>query len=137
MTAFREYGHDAPEVAHNFTNTDSHQNQELGVLAPHQARGNVAAATEVLLSTISFTDAYSRRLIVEVLLRDDTGLLSNGERLIEGGLSFPTRQAPRSYKLKYDKAQHHRAGILGLFPMEVAVSEAVKPWNLRKHFSLP
>ena len=71
MTAFREYGHDAPEVAHNFTNTDSHQNQELGVSALQQARGNVAAATEVLLSTISFTDAYSRRLIVEVLLRDD------------------------------------------------------------------
>lgn len=33
MAAFREYGHDAPEVAQRFTNTDSHQTQELGDLA--------------------------------------------------------------------------------------------------------
>lgn len=33
MVAIREYGHDATEVAHSFTNTDRHQTQELGVYA--------------------------------------------------------------------------------------------------------
>ena len=34
LVAFREYGHDAPDVAHSFTSTDSYQTKELGVLAP-------------------------------------------------------------------------------------------------------
>ena len=74
---------------------------------------------------------------MEVLPRGDTGLLSNGRRLLEGSVSFPTSQAPQSHTLKYDKAQHYRAGHFGMLPMEVALSEAVKPWNLRKLFSLP
>ena len=36
LVSFREYGHDAPEVAHSFTNTISHHTQELW---PQQSRG--------------------------------------------------------------------------------------------------
>ena len=137
MVAFREYGHDAPEVAHSFTNTDSHQTRELGVLALLQARGNVAAASEVLISTNGSTDAYNRRLIVEVLLRVESSFLSNGEKLIEAGLSFPTHRAPHSYQRRYDMAQQHSAGIFALLPREVALSEEAKPWSLRQHFAQP
>ena len=137
LVAFREYGHDAPEVAHSFTNTDSHHTKELGVLALQQARGNIAAASEVLLSTDGSTDAYNKRLIVEVLLRDETGFLSNRERLIAAGLSFPTSRAPQTYQLQHTTAQQHNAGPFGMLPREVALSEAAKPWTLRKHFSIP
>ena len=63
-------------MAHSFTSTNSHHTKELGVLAHQQARGNIAAASAVLLSTDGSTDAYNKRLIVEVLLRDETGFLS-------------------------------------------------------------
>ena len=75
----------------------------------------------MLLSTDASTDAYNKRLIVEVLLRDETGFLSK-----RGDL--PTH---------HSAAAQCRTRVFGVLPREVVLSEATKPWTLCKHFSLP
>lgn len=133
LVAFREFGHDAIELSHVYRRSDQNRTKNLGIDSLRLARNLVATSERILLCTGGQLDAYSKRLVVEVLAVTDGTLTSNAQRQLLAGLSVPLRGAPATFRECAAKAKENNRGIYGIFPASVADSPEMAPQNLRTH----
>ena len=117
LVGFREESHDAIELTHTFTcgsaNVRGLRKQELGVTALRRARHNIATSKKALLSTSGSVDSYGRLLVTVHLVRDGVST-TNGEDLVQQGLSVPFGEAPSSIKEAQRVAMEERRGLYSL-----------------------
>ena len=149
LVAFREPGHDTPELGHVYqlgTTTDSAGPSSsactsttctsttkvpFGYLALVHARRQMAECDSVVVVPHG-ADGSGRRLVVEVLRtsRSDTvdPTVPTGVGRILAGLSYPVEGAPRQYHLAYQQAVTAR---LGLHRFKILGDERVLPKALK------
>lgn len=134
FVAFREFAHDAIELSHVYRRTDQNRTRHLGVESLRLARKLVATSERVYVCTRGQLDAYSKRLIVEVLaIRNDGTLTSNAQEQLLAGLSVPLRGAPEAFHACAAKSKENCRGVYDIFPPDVANSPEMTPENLRRH----
>ena len=133
LVAFREFGHDAIELSHVYRRTDQNQTKNLGVESLRLARNLVATSERIYVCTRGQLDAYSKRLIVEVLAVANGTLTSNAQKQLLAGLSVPLGGAPATFHECATKAKENNRGIYDIFPPSVADSPEMAPKNLRHH----
>ena len=134
LVSFREYGHDAIELAHIYKRTDRNQTKHLGVSSLRLARRLIAECDSVFVCTRGQLDVFGKRLVVEIVSEKDGVLTSNALEQLSAGLSVALRAAPAVYVERASQAAANQSGIFEIFPTCIATSPDMAPSSLREHF---